>query len=353
MGEIIKRSEIVPFFFYGLVWQRNLRQQSFPGIDKSKALVRRIFPNSQLFRYLQQTFFTPGAKAFRMQLYHEPSYLPFAFNGPTIITIHDLSHMRYPDTHPRSRVRMMDKMLPKAVVSAARILTDSKFTRQEIISVFGIHPSKVHTVHLGVSRNYRPLTPLQTEFCLQKYQLSHGFYILAVGTLEPRKNLLQLFRAYQKLPDTIKQKYPLVVAGMKGWLIEGIESELRSLELKGQIRLLGYVPEDLLPLLYAGAAMLVYPSLYEGFGLPPLEAMACGTPVITSNRSSLPEVVGNAALMIHPEDVLGLAESILKLIEDPAEHAKKSRLGIERARLFTWEKCASQTLEVYKKVLWG
>ena len=186
---------------------------------------------------------------------------------------------------------------------------------------------------------------------LERHQLVPGGYLLAVGTLEPRKNLLRTIDAYTGLPQKLRSSTPLVIAGMRGWLAQDLESRIRQYEQRGEVRWLGYVPADELPLLYSGAAMLVYPSLYEGFGLPVLEAMASGIPVITSNRASLPEVAGDVGVMINPEDFGELRTHMQRLLEDRAEAGRLGRLGVERARLFTWQACADKTLAVYRAVV--
>jgi alpha-1,3-rhamnosyl/mannosyltransferase len=174
---------------------------------------------------------------------------------------------------------------------------------------------------------------------------------LAVGTLEPRKNLLQAIDAYAGLPEAIRKSTPLVIAGMKGWLAEELQTRIRTYEERGEVRWLGYVSAEILPMLYAGARMLVYPSLYEGFGLPVLEAMASGIPVIASNQASLPEVAGEAGIMVDPRDCEALRDAMLRLIEDEQEVRCRIDLGFAQAARFTWRSCAETTLAVYKRAL--
>jgi len=219
------------------------------------------------------------------------------------------------------------------------------------VNHFGVDPHKVHVIYLGVGENYAPRSAEELGSVLARFDLSAKSYIFAVGTLEPRKNLIQVIDAYVGLPEAIRKSTPLVIAGMKGWLSGQIEARIRKHEERGEVRWLGYVPAETLPLLYSGASMLVYPSLYEGFGLPVLEAMASGIPVITSNRASLPEVAGDVGLAVEPADVEGLRAYMRSLIEDKDEAARRGSLGIARARLFTWQACAQQTLAVYKKAI--
>jgi alpha-1,3-rhamnosyl/mannosyltransferase len=225
------------------------------------------------------------------------------------------------------------------------------FVRDELVAAFGTPPAKIHPIYLGVSADYRPRSAEETQGVLAAQGLVHGRYVLAVGTLEPRKNLIQGLRAFRRLPEALRESMPFVIVGMKGWLTEGIEAEIAALATKGQVRPLGYLPDEALRHLYAGAAMLVYPSIYEGFGLPALEAMASGIPVITSDRSSLPEVVGDVGITVDPADDAGLAAAMHRLAEDPAERRDRAARGLERARAFTWARCAEETERVYRIAL--
>lgn len=341
-----------PRYFYGHGWSDELRTTPMPGMSAVKSWVKKIVPRPYaLMRFVQQQRFDAGMRRQACDLYHEPGFLPFRFDGPTVITIHDLSPLRFPETHPAQRVREFSEQLPKAIDRAARIIVDAESVRQEIVATFGVPPERVHTIHLGVSAEYRPRSLSEMAPVLERHQLVPGGYLLAVGTLEPRKNLLRTIDAYIGLPQKLRSSTPLVIAGMRGWLAQDLESRIRQYEQRGEVRWLGYVPADELPLLYSGAAMLVYPSLYEGFGLPVLEAMASGIPVITSNRASLPEVAGDVGVMINPDDFDELRIHMQRLLEDRAEAGRLGRLGVERARLFTWQACADKTLAVYRAVV--
>lgn len=349
---ISRRGHFDLYYFYGHGWGRNIREAPVPSIDRVKAVVKRIVPNPhEVTRWIQRLQFRRGARRFACDLYHEPSYLPLEFFGPIVNTVHDLSFMRYPETHPPLRIRFLQKHLPGVLETSNCVITDSEFVRDEVVSVFGVPPAKVYPIHLGVSAAYRPRAPDETNPVLAKYGLRHGQYFLAVGTLEPRKNLIQGLRAFRSLPERLRASMPFVIVGMKGWLTEGIEAEIDALESRGQVRRLGYLATEDLLCLYAGAAMLLYPSVYEGFGLPALEAMASGIPVITSNRSSLPEVVGDVGIMIDPEDERGFAEAMHRLADDRAERATRAAAGVERARRFTWARCAEETERVYRIAL--
>ncbi|MGI9045678.1 MAG: glycosyltransferase family 4 protein [Burkholderiales bacterium] len=354
MTEIEKRAGFELNYFYGIRWSNRLRIGALPQIGRIRTFLRTAIPKPyEVSRLIQGARFRAGLKRWPADLYHEPNFMPFRFDGPTVTTIHDMSYLRYPETHPKIRVDMMNRLLPKSVERSSHILTDSEFVRDEILSAFGVSPSKVHAVHLGASSDYRPMTAGQTRKCMRQYELIHGSYVLAVGTLEPRKNLVQALRAYRNLPAPMRDRYPLVVAGMKGWFSDKIEAEMRELEAKGQVRLLGYVPHELLPQLYAAASMLIYPSIYEGFGLPPLEAMASGIPVITSNQSSMPEVVGDAGYTIDPMDVEAMTAAMHEIVDATDQRQMRIARGLARAKLFSWERCAEQTLAVYDLALTG
>ena len=346
------QAEIEPCYFYGYRWDSALRTSRSPGITPEiKKLVMGMLPRPYQFRrVLENRAFGRGVKRLKPDLYHEPNFLPLDFDGPTVITIHDLSCFCYPETHPAYRVEAMRRHLPEAVERAARIVTDSLFVKEEVSAYFGIAAEKIVSIPLGVSPIFHRREAQETRSTLSQWQLQHGQYLLAVGTLEPRKNLGQVLNAYKMLPERLTRDYPLVVVGMNGWKNKELAPELARLAQSGQVKLLGYVSDSDLAMLYAGAAMLVYPSLYEGFGLPPLEAMASGIPVITSGRASLPEVVGDAGFSIHPEDVEGLADAMLELLQDPLERRRLADAGWHRSRLFSWERCAVETAAVYRTV---
>jgi len=265
--------------------------------------------------------------------------------------VHDLSWVRHPETQPADRVRQMNRFMPRTMQKAAHILVDSNFIREEVIDHFGVSPDRVTTTLLGVAKEFRPIDADHCAPILQHYGLQFGHYILAVATLEPRKNLASLIGAFAQLPQALRRQYPLVIVGMRGWGENLVSPSLRQMVADSEVRLTGFVPQKDLPYLYSGARVFVYPSLYEGFGLPPLEAMACGVPVIVSNRASLPEVVGNAGILVEPMDDVDIAEQMRAVIEDNLLHRQLSASGRQRSLLFSWRKCAIETLAVYRQVL--
>lgn len=341
-----------PWLFYGTSWDSEIRTAAAPGARELNNAIKRLMPHPHLItRFLKQTRFSSGAKKHRINLYHEPAFLAYRFQGPSVVTVHDLSWVRHPETHPPERVREMNRFMPKVIEHAAHIVVDSDFVRREVISHYGVPRDRVTTVLLGVAPEFRSFSPSESVPVLARFGLQHGHYQLAVGTLEPRKNLSTVIAAFAQLPDSVRQHFPLVIVGMNGWGMESFSQNLRHMVTRGEIRLLGYVAQAELPALYSGARLFVYPSLYEGFGLPPLEAMACGVPVIASKCTSLPEVVGDAGLLVDPMDDAEIARHMQSLIDDSALHARLGEAGRERAKTFTWRKFAHETIAVYKKII--
>lgn len=283
--------------------------------------------------------------------YHEPNMIPRPFGGVTVSTFQDLAWHRHPEVHPVERLRWIERHLPRALEQTRRIITTSAFTRHEIVSVLGVDPARIDVVPLGVDGRFHPRGPDETAPVLAQRSLSPGGYLLSVGTVEPRKNLGRLLRAYANLPSALAERFPLVVVGASGWLNSPELASMEALERAGRLRYLGYVDEAELPVLYAGARAFAYPSLYEGFGLPPLEAMASGTPVLCSAGTAMAEVVEGCGLQVDPLDEGAIAEALRVLLEDDGTAERLSALGMARAAGFTWERCARDTLTTYRKAL--
>lgn len=309
-------------------------------------LLRRLLARApiirRIVRHRQAEFFKAGCRQHRALLYHEPNFIAFPFDGPTVVTVHDLSFIRHPETHPAERVRFMTEHLPESIARANVVVTVSDFVRDELIKEFGESVRhKIQVVLNGVSQDFVPRDQSDPDLAamLAKHQLGYKSYLLSVGTLEPRKNLITLIRAYVALPAAFKQNHPLVIVGPSGWHTSAFERELARYRHE-PIRLLGYVDQQELPLLYAGAALLAYPSIYEGFGLPVLEAMACATPVIAANASALPQVLGQAGALISPQDVAGFSDAILRIMQDPSAAKQYAAAGVTRAKELSWAAAA-------------
>ena len=286
----------------------------------------------------------------RLDLFHYTDHALSLFQStqPVIITVHDIAYIRFPDLLNKSRQIYKKYILRESIKRASIIVADSYSTKRDIIEFFGIDEKQIKVVHLGVESRFRPISNVK-EYRLKNKLPSK--MILNVGTLEPRKNVITLMKAFKKLREKGFETYKLVIAGEKGWLYEQIFKEVEQNDLKNEIIFLGVVRDEDLPMLYNCADIFVYPSLYEGFGLPPLEAMACGIPVITSNTSSLPEVVGNAGIMVGPCDDNSLCEAMYKVLKDEELRCHMSKKGLKRAKLFSWEKATKEILEVYEELL--
>jgi glycosyltransferase involved in cell wall biosynthesis len=265
-----------------------------------------------------------------------------------VVTIYDLTALLFPEHHTPGTRELQARKWQFAREKADVVIAISEATKRDIVAHLGISASRIHVVCGGVGPAFRPIESRQVlEQALAPLRLAPGEYILSVGTIEPRKNLVRLVEAYHRVRD-LTPAPKLVLAGARGWKFESVFERVKTLGLKDEVVFLGQVPADILPALYNGAVAFAYPSLYEGFGLPPLEAMACGVPVIASDASSLPEVVGDAGLLVDPNDTDALADALATLLNEDEKRAELSARGPTRARAFSWEQTAFKTLEVYR-----
>jgi len=283
-------------------------------------------------------------------VFHGPNFYLPPFDGPTVCTFHDLSVFTWAHCHPPERIRFMRKEIALTLKRADMLITDSEYTRQEVASYFGWPLEKIRAVPLACSTDFRPRTSDELIPVLGRHGLKLGGYSLYVGTIEPRKNLEVLLDAYSLLPQSMRQQWPLVLIGYRGWRSEQLHARIDVAVAEGWARYLGFVDADELPLIYAGARVFVFPSLYEGFGLPILEAMASGIPVVCSNSSTLPEVAGDAAAMCEPQDVDTLSQLIAIGLEDEIWRDKAKSKGLLQAAGFSWQRCAEDTVAVYGEV---
>lgn len=269
----------------------------------------------------------------------------------TLLAVHDLSFIHFSQyTHPKNLPYMV-KNVPYSINKADHILTISKSSKKQIADYYKIDPEKISIVTPAVDHaDYYPRSKKEISAIRAKYKLPVK-YILYASTLEPRKNVGGILEAYSKLDTPTKQKYGLVLAGGKGWKDEAIVEAIAKLKKNGEnITVTGYVPDEDLPAIYSGAELFVYPSFYEGFGIPLLEAMACGIPVISSDNSSLPEVVGDAGIYVKAEDANSLTRNISKLLADRTLADKYRKKGFEQAKKFSWEKSADELVRVFEKL---
>ncbi|MBK5008024.1 glycosyltransferase family 4 protein [Pseudomonas sp. S32] len=283
-------------------------------------------------------------------LYHSPNYYLPKFAGRSVATFHDLSPFTWAHCHTPQLARYLQKELTLTLDRADALITDSAYTRQELADYFNWPIERIHTLPLASSPEFHPRSPAQLREGLARHGLEPGGYSLFVGTIEPRKNLQNLLDAYGRLPLALRRRWPLIITGYHGWRSEAIHARIAEAQQQGWARYLGFAPSEDLPLLFAGARLFTFPSHYEGFGLPVLEAMSSGVPVVCSNSSSLPEVAGPAALMCAPDDVEALTALLQRGLEDEAWREAAVAQGLAHASGFSWERCAQGTLEVYKAV---
>ncbi len=273
-----------------------------------------------------------------------------------ISVVHDCIPLLTGRWHPGRTARTISASLRRAAGRADAVIAVSHNTKKDLVELTGIEEQKVKVVHESVGPSCRKLEEAAMEPLRERLKQRYGIeqpFLLFAGTIEPRKNLTMLFRAFSLLKSRGRIDHRLVVAGKRGWMCEDVPATVRGLGIEGDCIFAGYVPDDDLVALYNAAEVFLYPSYYEGFGLPPLEAMACGTPVVTSDAASLPEVVGDAAVMVAPDDPQELAGAILRLLCDGKLREEMSRMGLARARLFSRQRMARETLEVIEEVVLG
>jgi glycosyltransferase involved in cell wall biosynthesis len=274
--------------------------------------------------------------------------LPRLHQVKSVFTLYDLTYL-LTDTHTTLNRQFLKLLMPRFLAAADAVIAISESTRRDMVKHYAVDERKVRVIYGGVAERFRPAAPEDVARVRALYRLPEDA-ILAVGTIEPRKNLGRLLEAYRSLLDR-GVNAGLVIAGRTGWRSEGFFERLRALNLEGRVTLLGAFPDADLPALYSAARVLAFPSLYEGLGLPVLEAMACGTPVVASNTSSIPEVAGDAGLLVDPRDVGGLATALERVLVDAELGATMRGRGLRQAARFTWEATARATLETYRTVM--
>lgn len=309
-------------------------------------VLRRLPLVAPALRDSQKWAFRESARSSGAGLYHEPNFIAMPFEGPVVVTVHDLSVLRHPETHPAERVRFMSDNMGESLHRADRIVTVSEFVRQEVIEVFGsVVAHKTMAIHNGVSDHFQPWSQARAQETLARHDLVYGQYLLALGTLEPRKNLVNLLKAY-RLAGPLP---PLVLVGDTGWEGQALKDATHAYR-DLPIRVLGYLPQEDLPFVVAGARMMCYPSFYEGFGLPLVEAMASGVPVLSSTARALTEVLAGSGLQAEAMDIDGLAAGLRRLHEDEAFRRACMEGGLQRARQFSWRKTAAQLSGLYTQL---
>lgn len=313
---------------------------------------RRITLYSPTHNRLEQPALLLELASRRLDLLHSTDFIPPYLTAiPSVITVHDLAFLHWPHFLTEDSASYYGQ-IDRAVHHARQIIVPSQSTQQDLTAQLGVPAEKIKVIYEAADEGYTPLPLAQTRAeMVQKYHLPETF-ILCVGTIEPRKNIGGLLHAFSHLQKKYGMKeVGLVLSGRTGWLYEEVDHTLRDLELTHHVFMLGRVPDVDLHKLYVAAHCLVHPAFYEGFGLPPLEAMACGTPTITSNTSSLPEVVGDAGLTVDPRDWEAMAVAMHRLLTSPDLHEELREKGLQRAGCFSWAKAAQEHLTVYQQVL--
>jgi len=353
IGELARlepSNEYVAFYLAPFRAGRRHAEPTFPGADVT--IAGQGWLRSNLARVQRRLGRERSIEDFigPVDLFHATnSIFPCAVRAArSVVTIHDATLVLFPEWHPQKRLDHMVPRLGIAVADADRIISPSESTKSDIVKHFGIPPERVTVVPYAADASFRVHTRWEVEPFLKRFRLEYGQYLLFLGAIEPRKNLERLLTALESVADWVG---PLVVAGPDGWKNSDVKKRLTVLERRGLVRDLGYIESALRPTLMAGARAFVYPSLYEGFGLPPLEAMACGTPVLTSDVASLPEVVGDAAMLVDPRDVRALASAMERLWNDSALCDELRARGLARAARFSWRETARQTLAVYRELV--
>lgn len=302
---------------------------------------------------LWESFFLPRLlKKKNVDVFHGPAFMiPLRFTDlKTVVTIHDIVAFIKPETVPLKYALYMRFLIKLVVDKADKVITPSESTKKDLIERLGVPEEKVEVVYEAVSRHFTPVNGFYGQVDVKKKYGIRDRYMLFVGNLEPRKNLIRLMKAFELARKKLGSDFQLVICGKKGWLYKDILQTYNEVN-KGDIILTNYVGDEDLVNLYRNADMFVFPTLYEGFGLPVLEAMGCGAPVVTSNVASLPEITGDAAVLIDPLDVWQISEAMVKVALSDSLRRDLRKKGIDQAAKFCWSKTATGTLDVYRSVL--
>jgi len=338
------RPDFTYTFYYGYGYfskkLKMYKEGEVAGLYRLKEWVKKISVLSTQARKLEHRL--PQINFKKYDIYFEPNFTPLDMRSKRIVTtVHDFSFHLHPEWHPRERIAYLSKNFFKRIEKADLIITGSRYIEREAHELLNDKDLRIVTIYYGYNH--------ALFHAQKKAEEKKSNYILFVGSIEPRKNLLGLLKAYLLLPEYMKKEFQLLLIGYKGWGNQEIVEWMD--QLKGRVNYLGYLGDEELATLYRGASCLVFPSFYEGFGLPPLEAMACGCPVVVSDVASLPEVCGDAAYYVNPYDVESMAEGMYKVLTDEDLRRSLTEKGLERAKLFSWEKCAKEHLEVFEEVL--
>ncbi len=344
------KSEDEFIYFYGRRFSNEIIERPATVDAATRKTLKALFRDPyRITQPIKELIFKIGAKKINPDIYHDTNYVLLPYSGPQVVTVFDMSIKRFPETHPAGRVKFFNEYFDKRIPNANQILSISEFTKNELVEIMGISPDKITVTPLAQPENFYAPSNSQIEEFKKEHRLPDKFF-LYLGNIEPRKNLITLIQAFKNFSNS-NHNVKLILAGSQTWLSEPVIQEIKKLNLENSVFLPGYVNENDLPLWYASSLAFVYPSKYEGFGLPVIESMAAGSPVITSNVSSIPEVAGDAAILIPPDDIDGWASAMSAIVNSPEMRERLINSGLSRAKLFSWEKCAKMTHEVYENCL--
>ena len=338
--------------YYFLAQKKNLSLLGNLAREQNPLLTIFSHENHPLSDFWEHFILPVRLKKMGINVFHGPaSLIPFRKNHcGLIVTIHDLVAFLFPETIPLKYGAYMRYLLRQAVKRADKIIAVSYHTQKDLIQILKVPSEKIVVIHEAPSPIFSPYDKKEAQARLkQRYGIAKK-YIYHLGNIEPRKNLIDLLEAFTLVSQDLGNEYQLVVSGQKGWLTRSLSHFLKNYPAQDQVLFTGYVPMEHIPLFMNGAELFIFPSLYEGFGLPVLEAMSCGTPIISSNRSSIPEIVGSAGILVDPTDIQELADRIIGLLRNPEEKRRLSQLGKEQSALFSWHEAARKTLDVYRSV---
>ena len=346
--ELSKNKKIDIDLFVGNKVLGNLGDSLNPSLSNVtiRNFIRDRIPFSyEIARSIRQLGFNKILNKNSYSIYHEPNFISLNSNIPVVLNIHDLSWISHPQTHPNRRVKSLKKYVPISLKKSKKIIVDSHFIKNELLNYFDINENDVHVIYLASKYTFKIYKNNLEDFLLAN-NLTYKKFFICVGTLEPRKNLTNCIKSYLLLPKSIRKKYPLLIIGAYGW-----KFDKSSFDIDETVKFIGYVEDQALEYLYHGALALLYLSVYEGFGLPPLEAMSCKTVTITSNKGTLKELYADSSISVDPNDCLSIKQNMLKLIEDKGFQLYISDKGFAYSKSFSWNKTANKVLDLYKEIL--
>lgn len=321
------------------------------AVDRFRKAVGAIPGATPLYEHIMDRRFERYAKDVKHAIYHETNYILKPYDGPCVTTVHDLSHIRYPEHHPPNIIDWLGNNLVDSIERADRVIAVSDVVRNEVLEFYDTPAEKVHTVYEGVDVQYRPRSRDETSGLLSELGLKHKEYVLLVATLEPRKGIDVLLDAWGVLPLELRKAYPLVLTGSGGWRNSAMVSRIEGFMKEGTVLHLGWVSSDILPVLYSGATLFAYPSVYEGFGLPVLDAMSSGVPVICRSGTSMAEFSEGACVLCDTGEAEELAEKMEALLHSREERSDWAERGLRQAAKFSWARCAGETMEIYEMIV--